>query len=94
MNLLYLLSIIISFFIILKPHEKKGYISWVVYLLCSSFIYSIGTFKICADGWQSLSIGKMGACSHHGGIVTNLSGVGYVLFTVFIIFLFYKYKSF
>ncbi len=94
MNLLYLLSIIISFLIILKPHDKKGYVPWLVYLLSSGFIYSIGTFKICADGWNSLSIGKMGACSHHGGVVTNLSVVGYVLFIVFIVFLIYKYKTF
>ncbi|MFD7855249.1 hypothetical protein ACFV6B_13315 [Streptomyces microflavus] len=24
----------------------------------------------CADGWPSRSIGKRGACSHHGGVVT------------------------
>jgi hypothetical protein len=24
----------------------------------------------CADGWDSPSIGKRGACSHHGGVVT------------------------
>jgi hypothetical protein len=23
----------------------------------------------CADGWRSSSIGKRGACSHHGGVV-------------------------
>ncbi len=23
----------------------------------------------CADGWPSQSIGKQGACSHHGGVV-------------------------
>ncbi|WP_326737065.1 hypothetical protein [Streptomyces sp. NBC_01022] len=22
----------------------------------------------CADGWESSSIGKQGACSHHGGL--------------------------
>lgn len=22
----------------------------------------------CADGWESNSIGKQGACSHHGGL--------------------------
>jgi hypothetical protein len=23
----------------------------------------------CADGWPSTSIGRQGACSHHGGVV-------------------------
>jgi hypothetical protein len=27
----------------------------------------------CADGWQSPSIGKSGACSHHGGVVSKFS---------------------
>lgn len=26
--------------------------------------------QTCADGWPSNSIGKRGACSHHGGVVT------------------------
>ena len=26
----------------------------------------------CADGWRSPSIGSMGACSHHGGVVSGL----------------------
>ncbi|WP_097964930.1 DUF3761 domain-containing protein [Streptomyces sp. or20] len=26
--------------------------------------------QTCADGWTSHSIGKRGACSHHGGVVT------------------------
>lgn len=25
----------------------------------------------CADGWPSTSIGRRGACSHHGGVVTR-----------------------
>ena len=31
----------------------------------------IGTLMpalVCMDGWQSGSIGKQGACSHHGGV--------------------------
>lgn len=26
----------------------------------------------CADGWRSPSIGSVGACSHHGGVVSGL----------------------
>ncbi|MFI1173274.1 hypothetical protein [Streptomyces melanogenes] len=29
----------------------------------------------CADGWPSGSIGKRGACSHHGGVVYDLYAV-------------------
>ncbi|MBJ6983976.1 hypothetical protein [Luteimonas sp. MC1750] len=27
------------------------------------------SYKTCADGWASSSIGRSGACSHHGGVV-------------------------
>jgi hypothetical protein len=29
----------------------------------------------CADGWQSQSIGKQGACSHHGGVVSGFNEI-------------------
>jgi len=29
------------------------------------------SYRECADGWQSPSIGIQGACSHHGGVVTR-----------------------
>lgn len=29
------------------------------------------SYRECADGWQSPSIGSQGACSHHGGVVTR-----------------------
>jgi hypothetical protein len=37
------------------------------------FIYSdlVYTYRTCADGWASSSIGRPGACSHHGGVVTK-----------------------
>lgn len=28
----------------------------------------------CADGWPSDSIGRQGACSHHGGVVSVFEG--------------------
>jgi hypothetical protein len=28
----------------------------------------------CADGWPSESIGRQGACSHHGGVVSVIEG--------------------
>ena len=29
------------------------------------------SYRECADGWNSPSIGRQGACSHHGGVVTR-----------------------
>jgi hypothetical protein len=29
------------------------------------------SYRVCADGWPSHSIGIQGACSHHGGVVTR-----------------------
>ena len=29
------------------------------------------SYKECDDGWSSSSIGRSGACSHHGGVVTR-----------------------
>lgn len=29
------------------------------------------SYRACADGWPSHSIGIQGACSHHGGVVTR-----------------------
>lgn len=37
---------------------------------------------VCEDGWRSSSIGKQGACSHHGGVDDDLQKVvGVVSFT-------------
>ena len=38
---------------------------WVVLMLLSSLLVGAE----CADGWNSPSIGRQGACSHHGGVV-------------------------
>jgi ssDNA-binding Zn-finger/Zn-ribbon topoisomerase 1 len=31
----------------------------------------VSSYRTCADGWPSQSIGRQGACSHHGGVVTR-----------------------
>jgi hypothetical protein len=36
--------------------------------ISNDLVYS---FRQCADGWPSQSIGIQGACSHHGGVVTR-----------------------
>ena len=39
----------------------------------SAVIYDdlVYSYRTCADGWKSPSIGRQGACSHHGGVVTR-----------------------
>ena len=39
----------------------------------STFIFDdlVRSYRTCADGWDSPSIGRQGACSHHGGVVTR-----------------------
>lgn len=32
---------------------------------------NVSSYQACADGWGSPSIGRAGACSHHGGVVTH-----------------------
>lgn len=32
---------------------------------------NVTSYYACSDGWISPSIGKQGACSHHGGVVTK-----------------------
>lgn len=46
-------------------------LSIAAFLLASLIIVGeIGSWRgtTCADGWNSPSIGKRGACSHHGGV--------------------------
>ena len=93
MNIIYLCVVVAMLFFLLKPDRKEGFIYWVVYAFSLLFLYFLGTTKSCADGWESYSIGKMGACSHHGGVVTNLNLIGYSILIFSVIFLFYKYKK-
>ena len=37
--------------------------------LAGVLLLSLLADPMCADGWRSSSIGRQGACSHHGGVV-------------------------
>lgn len=58
----------------------------VFFILCNYLLQDKFGFTGCADGWNSPSIGKQGACSHHGGVESNrtllliISIVGSVVF--------------
>jgi hypothetical protein len=60
--------------------EKLRAIIFIITLLSglgscgtSAVIYGdlVHSYQTCADGWDSPSIGRQGACSHHGGVVTR-----------------------
>jgi hypothetical protein len=51
-----------------KWHIIAGCLGGIIcFLLLATFIPR----AICVDGWQSPSIGRMGACSHHGGVKSH-----------------------
>ena len=48
--------------------------------LINAYNYTLGRWNLiepfsqhCADGWQSPSIGRQGACSNHGGVVSGFN---------------------
>ena len=41
---------------------------WIVGLLLIVGLFSLIPAPKCRDGWDSPSIGRQGACSHHGGV--------------------------
>jgi len=74
--------------IVTYPLLKRGkYILWTIGgILISSIIISVnGIYSVCKDGWVSYSIGKQGACSWHGGVVTKLNDFGLIVLWVSLI---------
>jgi len=48
--------------------NKAGIIGCLVGLSVFIFSVCIKPEATCRDGWKSPSIGRQGACSHHGGV--------------------------
>ncbi|MGO0309740.1 hypothetical protein ACTL6P_24720 [Endozoicomonas acroporae] len=85
---LYLLAAISFYLIISQIFEKLNF--WLVIfssLFLANISHAIGTDNSCASGWISASIGKRGACSSHGGVVSNINEIGILMIVVFIIYL-------
>jgi hypothetical protein len=53
----------------------------IVTLVLIVFFWQFLPEIICKDGWRSSSIGRQGACSHHGGVKSN--GIYVFLILVF-----------
>lgn len=71
--------------IIATPILKRKKFTWwtVGVLIISSIIMAVnGIYSTCKDGWMSSSIGKQGACSWHGGIVTRLNDFGWIVIII------------
>jgi hypothetical protein len=68
-------------------NKNKGCLRLFLFALLSYFIAIISTTTECRDGWDSNNIGKQGACSWHGGVVTKLNTFGKyeILFSFIII---------
>lgn len=60
-------------------------VSWVIFLIL------IGG-AVCSDGWHSGSIGRSGACSHHGG-VRSWPNVLAFFGSIIIAFKFHKFRN-
>lgn len=54
-------------------------IGLVVFIVTYVAIGSIQGPTVCRDGWRSPSIGRSGACSHHGGIDRGPAGLRFIV---------------
>jgi hypothetical protein len=53
-------------------YKYRIQISLVLIVVLSIFLCANFGYTGCSDGWSSSSIGKRGACSHHGGVTSNI----------------------
>jgi hypothetical protein len=55
------------------PPQAQATPTWSPSMLAVDY-HAVLLRVTCADGWSSPSIGRRGACSHHGGVVTLWRG--------------------
>ena len=100
MDIILFLLTILALAIITKPflrNEKYASRTSGAILIGSIIATSIGSYRTCRDGWLSSSIGRQGACSHHGGVITTLNDFGWLVLIIslivimgFIVYTLYK----
>ncbi|RTQ51420.1 hypothetical protein EJV47_06345 [Hymenobacter gummosus] len=71
--------------------EKNPKIVFSTSFIVACAFAALGAYEGCADGWKSTSIGRRGACSHHGGVRTHVniygwSGLAASAFILFVTF--------
>jgi len=99
MDLLLFIISVLALAIITTPLLKRKKLTWwtVGAIIVSNIAIAInGNYTSCEDGWASSSIGKQGACSWHGGVVTRLNDFGWAvtLIGIAIIIIWYMYISY
>lgn len=62
---------------------KATIAGWLVGIATFVFLFTIvrpfSGVGLCSDGWASPSIGRQGACSHHGGVSNRGGGAATVI---------------
>ena len=91
MGYLLFFSSAISLYVLFYNDKKQAQTFWVA-VIGGLLITGMGTFQVCSDGWGSPSIGKQGACSHHGGVTSQLNLFGWIALTLPLGILFYILK--
>lgn len=46
-------------------------VAYILVGISRLLLWLIFSYRECSDRWNSSSIGKIGVCSHHGGVVTR-----------------------
>lgn len=78
MEIIFFLIVSFASFILTIKIVKRDSIIFNIILsvIIGIVMTAIGTYRGCSDGWLSTSIGRQGACSHHGGVKTFLNIYG------------------
>ena len=69
-------------FTFFEKYMEDGCIAWIIIAVISIILAMNGTVSECRDGWHSYSIGRSGACSWHGGVVTRYNDFGKNIATI------------
>ncbi|WP_041736533.1 hypothetical protein [Colwellia psychrerythraea] len=93
MTILYFFTLLMAVPFLIFPFlkEKHGAFMWIGTILGANILFAVGTFKSCVSGWISSSIGSRGACSHHGGVTSNMNDIGYIILALSLLFLLVKF---
>lgn len=75
----------------IRKRDKDITSNVIISIIAGIFFIGIGTYRGCADGWLSTSIGRQGACSHHGGVETFINIYGVISLIVGAIIIIYPF---
>ncbi|WP_152565436.1 hypothetical protein [Aeromonas media] len=93
MELIFSLLVLVAVPMVVWSRLRSRHIAFTVLasyvLICIAG--KVGVDRVCFDGWNSSSIGKQGACSHHGGVTSELTEFGYLVLVVCGLFLLVKW---